>query len=71
MATTTNLEQRLLKLERAQQSRLLVNRAPVLEIFYVDVDADGAQVGEPEHAYTVTPAQRPGVVVRFPGGRWR
>jgi hypothetical protein len=50
----TNLELRLLKLERQQSEQLRQQSAPALDVFYIDA-GEGAQ---PEFAYSVVPQPR-------------
>ena len=60
----TNLEQRLLRLERQQSANTRQQSAPVLAIYYCDAD-EGQPVGEPVLAYEASPQARNGPVARF------
>ena len=53
----TNLELRLLRLERQQSEQLRQQSAPVLDVYYVDSD-EGQPVDEPVRAHTVAPQPR-------------
>jgi len=53
----TNLELRLLRLERQQSERARQLSAPALDVYYLDVDDDGQLTGE-VFAYSVVPQPR-------------